>query len=115
MPTITRKVKVTTDENGAYNRQDIFNPPTPDFWPVRLSLKAKLLSPVDTTIISTLDVDAVDGNPQNDAREFRFSTDEQISLGTWKLDGGDNIIIVSGQTLPPLANTEVEIEFEISF
>ena len=115
MPTISRKVKAGTDSNGAYHRQEIFNPPTPDFWPVSVSLKAKLLFPTDTTIICTLDVDATDGKPQNDMQEFSFSTGEQISLGTWRLDGGDNIIVVSGHTSPSRINTEVEIEFEISF
>lgn len=115
MPTLTRKVKVTTDENGGYSRREIFNPPTPDFWPISVSLKAKLLSPDDTIITCTLDVDATDGKPANEAREFNLSTGEQISLGTWKLDGGDNIIIVSGQSSPIRPNSEFEFEFEISF
>jgi hypothetical protein len=115
MPTYTKPAKVTTDSNGAYHRQEIFNPPGPDFFTIRVSLKAKLVSPADTTVICTLDVDAVDGKPQNDAQEFTFSTGEQISLGTWKLDGGNNRIVVSGQTSPSRADTEVEFEFEISF
>lgn len=111
MPTITKTITVTTDDNGAYSRTEVFNPPGPFGITVK-DLKAKLLSPADTTITGTIDVDAADGNPQNQAQDFTISTGEQISLGEWKLDGGDNVLVASGQTSPVRANTAVQLEIQ---
>jgi hypothetical protein len=41
-----------------------------------------------------------------------LSTGEQISLGSWRLDGGDNVVVVSGRTSPVRSKTELEIELE---
>lgn len=113
MPTITRTIKVRTDANGSYSRREIFDAPTP--FPFTIELKAKLLSPEDTIITGTLDCDAADGKPQNPSKDFTLPTGKQVSLGEWKLDGGDNILLVSGQTSPMRSDTEVQIELEATF
>jgi|SRR6266545_903738 len=113
MPTITKIIKGTTDANGSYSRTEVFDAPTP--FPLQVQLKARLLSPADTTVSGSVDSDALDGNPQNAAKEFTITTGQQVSLGSWKLDGGDNLLVVSGSTSPIRANADVEIELEGKF
>lgn len=108
MPTTT--IRVMTDANGALSRTETFNPPGP--FPLTVRIRARLLSPADTTVTGTLDIDAVDGSPQNPAQSFTLPPGQQVSVGEWRLDGGDNRVMVSGQTSPPRPNTEVEIELD---
>lgn len=97
-----------TDANGVFETTQTVNPPGPFGFTVEL--KAKLIAPAETTINGTLDSDAADGNPQNDAKDFTISAGETANLGEWRLDGGNNIIRITGQTEPARTNTEIEIE-----
>jgi hypothetical protein len=108
----TQIIKVMTNEEGAYQRVDQFNPP--GWFNLTVDLTATLLSPADTTITGTIDIDAEDGHPQNQSKDFTLSTDQQESLGEWHLDGGNNTLSVSGQTEPVRANTQIEIEVDIN-
>ena len=108
MPTINRKFTVKTDAAGAFETEQIVNPPGPFGFTVQL--KAKLVEPSDTIISGKLDCDAADGKPRNDARDFTVRTNETSDLGEWQLDGGDNIIRLSGSTEPARADTELVIE-----
>lgn len=110
MPTST--ISVTTDQNGAFSRRETFNPPGP--FGVTVELKATLLTPSDTTVSGTVDVDATDGKPQNQEKKFDLTVGKQVSLGRWKLDGGENLVVVSGKTSPARPNTSVEIEIDAS-
>src|SRR5688500_886035 len=105
-------IRVKTDEEGAYKRVDQFNPP--GWFDLTVELRATLLSPADTTIIGTIDIDAEDGHPQNQSRDFTITNDEQVSLGKWHMDGGNNNRSVSGQIEPVRANTETEIEVDVN-
>lgn len=111
MPTFKDLIVVTTDASGHYSTRQKVNPPGPTFLGFNIEVKARLLSPTGITVKGSLDIDAADGNPQNPAKDFILSS-EQISLGKWKLDGGDNDIVVSGQTEPAVSNTEIQIEIE---
>ena len=102
---------MTTDSNGHYSTRQKVNPPGPGFLGFNIEVKARLLSPLGITVKASLDIDAADGYPQNPVKDFILSS-QQISLGKWKLDGGDNDIVVSGQTEPAAANTEIQIEIE---
>lgn len=108
MPTITETVRVTTDANGSFTRQETFNPPGP--FSLSVSIIVKLVSPVNTVLTGTVDVDADDGSPQNPSRDFSISSGQDVSLGTWNLDGGNNKFVTSGQTSPVQPNTEVVLE-----
>jgi len=108
MPTINRTFTVKTDAAGAFKTEQIVNPPGPFGFTVEL--KAKLASPADTIISGNLDCDAADGNPRNDAKHFTVRSGETADLGEWNLDGGDNIIRLSGRTEPSRADTELVIE-----
>ena len=108
----TQIIRVVTNEEGAYKRVDQFNPP--GWFNLTVELKARLLSPAVTTITGTIDIDAEDGHPQNQSRNFTLSTDQQESLGKWHIDGGNNTLSVTGQTEPVRANTEIEIELDVN-
>jgi hypothetical protein len=108
MPTINRKFTVKTDAEGAFETEQIINPPGPFGFTVEL--KAKLAAPADTTISGKLDSDATDGKPRNDAKDFTVRTGETSDLGEWQLDGGDNMIRLAGRTEPVRADTELVIE-----
>ena len=105
-------IKVKTNEEGAYQRVDQFNPP--GWFDLTVELKATLRSPADTTITGTIDIDAEDGDPQNQSRDFTLTTDQQESLGKWHIDGGNNTLSVKGQTEPVRVNAEIEIEIDIN-
>ncbi|ABW32791.1 hypothetical protein [Acaryochloris marina] len=104
-------LSVTTDQNGFFMKTEEYDPPGP--FPLNVNLSAKLLSPDQTKVSSSLDIDAV-GGETNQKRDFQINTGEEISLGEWRIDGGNNIIIVNGKTTPVRANTEIEIELNVS-
>lgn len=107
MPTITRTLKVKTDENGRYETSQTFNPP--GFWDYNVSATATLIAPADTTIDGTITITAANHSTDNPPKDFRISTGETADLGDWRLDGGDNVIRVTGQTSPVRANETVEV------
>ena len=104
------KVEINTDKNGYFNKTIRFNPPGPFMLTVRLS--AKLLSPFATGLWGQLDIDAEDGNPTNQRRAFVAWHSEELALGSWRFDGGQNIIVVSGKTKPKRANARLVWEID---
>lgn len=111
MPKFTRKLKITTDENGAYERTDKFNPPGP--FNFTAEVKITLISPQETTLNASVDIDGANGEPQNQSRDFTLKTGEQVDLGEWHISGGNNVFSFSARTLPVRASTEIEIEVEL--
>jgi hypothetical protein len=108
MPTMTMEVR--TDENGYFSKTVPFNPPGPFALTVRLT--ARLASPFATGLWGSLDIDARDGAPSNQQRAFVLWHGEAAPLGSWRLDGGDNIIVVTGKTRPRRANTRLVLEID---
>ena len=108
MPKMT--VEIRTDENGYFSKTVPFNPPGPFGLTVRLSVT--LLSPFATGLWGSLDIDAKDGNPSNEKRAFVVWHSEAVQLGSWRLDGGENIIVVNGKTKPRRANARLVLEIE---
>ena len=108
MPKMT--VEIRTDENGYFSKTIPFNPPGPFALTVRLT--ATLLSPFATGLWGNLDIDAKDGSPSNQKRAFVVWHSEAVQLGSWRLDGGDNIIVVSGKTKPRRANARLVLEID---
>jgi len=111
MPTITRTIKVKSGADGTFRTEEVINPP--GFWNYSIKASATLLTPEDTTIVGRLDITAANGKTVNPPKDFHISTGETGDLGGWKLDGGDNSIIVEGKTEPPRANSEIEIEVTV--
>jgi hypothetical protein len=108
MPKMT--VEIRTDENGYFSKTVPFNPPGPLGLTVQLT--ATLLSPFATGLWGYLDIDARDGDPSNPRRPFVVWHSEAVQLGSWRLDGGENIIVVTGKTKPRRANTRLVLEIE---
>ena len=103
-------VEITTDENGYFSKTVPFNPPGPFALTVHLS--ATLLSPFATGLWGSLDIDARDGAPSNQQRAFVAWHSEVVRLGAWRLDGGDNVIVVNGKTRPRRANTRLVLQID---
>ena len=104
------KLQIDTDANGYFQKTETLNPPGP--FNLTVALFATLESPPDTTIDARLDIDARDGNPSNQAKDFRASTGQRVSLGAWRLDGGDNIVVTSGKTTPARPKTTLIVKLE---
>lgn len=108
MPKMT--VEIRTDENGYFSKTIAFNPSGP--FGLTVSLSATLLSPFATALWGDVDIDAADGNPSNAKRTFVAWQSEEVQLGSWRLDGGDNIIVVHGKTKPRRANARLVLEID---
>lgn len=102
-----------TDENGYFQKSARFNPPGP--FSLTLDLSVTLKKPADTLAQGRLDIDPADGGRGNLERAFAVRSGEKAGLGTWSLDGGDNIVVLSGRTEPPRADEQLEITLEASF
>lgn len=101
-------VKIRTNGNGYFQESIAYNPPGP--FDLTVQLSGRLTSPERMRIRGTVDIDAADGSPTNQTKHFQASTGQQVSLGSWQLDGGDNVVRVAGQTIPPAPNTELTFE-----
>jgi hypothetical protein len=108
MPKMT--VEIRTDENGYFSKTVQLDPPGPFGFTV--SLSATLLAPFATGLWGHVDIDAADGDPSNDRRPFVAWHSEEVQLGSWQLDGGDNIIVVTGKTRPRRPNTRLVLEID---
>jgi hypothetical protein len=105
------KVEIKTDANGYFSKTvSPFNPPGPFGLTVRLS--ATLLSPFATGLWGYLDIDAADGSPSNEKRAFVVWHSEKVELGSWRLDGGGNVIVVNGKTRPKRAHAQLVLEID---
>lgn len=105
-------VEVRTDANGYFGRSIPFDPPGAPGATVELS--ATLLSPFATALWGEVDVDAKDGAPSNRKRTFALWHSETVQLGSWRLDGAQNIIVVNGKTRPTRANATLVLEIEVA-
>lgn len=105
MPKMT--VDVRTDENGYFCKTVPYNPSGSS---MRMSMT--LLSPYATALWGHVGVDAKDGDPANRPRAFVIWHSETVQLGSWHLETGENIIVVTGKTKPKRANTRVLLEIE---
>jgi hypothetical protein len=103
-------IVVQTDENGSFKKSDTFR--IPGTSPLTVQLTVRLQSPPALTVNGTLDIDATDGDPQNEGKSFALHSGEQLSLGSWNLGEGFNKMSVSGQTAPPLARGTLRFDVD---
>ncbi len=108
MPTV--RIDLETDDNGYLHKTHKYNPPGP--FSLSVELSAKIIQPAATTVQGELDIDATDGSPSNQKKAFRVTTGGTCQLGSWRLDGGDNVIVLTGKTIPPQAKTKITFEIE---
>ena len=103
-------VEMTTNARGFFTKTVPVNPPGPFSLTVRLT--ATLKSPFATGLWGSLDIDAKDGNPSNPKRAFVVWQGEATAIGSWKLEGGDNVVVVRGITKPRRPNATLVLEIE---
>lgn len=105
-------VEIRTDANGYFSKTIAYNPPGPFQLTVRLA--ATLVSPFATLVRGEMDIDAADGKPSNQRRAFLAWHSEKVELGSWRLDGGKNVIVLNGRTRPKRPNRQLLVEIDAS-
>ena len=98
---------LTTDENGYFQHTARFDPLGP--FSLRVELSVALNQPDDTRAQGRLDIDPVDGGRGNQVRAFVVAAGDTESLGSWRIDGGENLIVLSGRTQPARTNSSLEV------
>jgi hypothetical protein len=101
------KVVIETDKNGYFSKTINYDPPGPFELTVRLA--ATLLSPFATAVRGELGIDSADGTPSNQKKAFVAWHSEQVQIGSWRLAGGNNIIVLTGRTRPKRANAQLVV------
>lgn len=109
MPTF--QFKTRTDSNGYFSHTKEYNPPGPFGFKVKLT--GELLRPTGTRVAGLLDIDAKDGGTFNPERKFAGAAGQKLDLGSWKIDGADNVIVLTGKTLPAKPDTDLEIRVTV--
>lgn len=101
-----------TDARGHFATSQVFDPPLLRDRTVALSVE--LREPAGVEVRGELDIDAVDGDPSNPARAFVGVAGREVSLGRWRIDRGQNSIVVRGTTVPPLPDADLLVELEVT-
>ena len=108
MPKMT--VEIRTDENGYFSKTVLFDPPA-SLGPT-VCLTVALLSPFATGLWASLAIDAREGEPSDQKQPFVVWHSEAVRLGPWSLDGGENVIVVTGKTKPLRAYARLVLEID---
>lgn len=109
MPELTKTFKVKTDDHGGFSKRQSFDVPWAPF-NVDVTIVATLKDP-KVTIEGRFDCDALDGKPNNAAKNFKMTQNKPFSLGTFTLGTGEkNVIVVSGVTKPAKPNETIAIQ-----
>jgi hypothetical protein len=104
---MTKTYTVHTDNNGYYHSTQNFSPPGPFGFSV--DLYATITAPAGAHVACTVTLNNSSG-AQN--KSFTADTGERIALGSWHITSGTDILVISGQTNPVLANADVTIDVE---
>jgi hypothetical protein len=109
MPKMT--VEIRTDENGYFSKTVPVDPPgSPQS---AACLTVTLLSPFATALWGSAALEARDGTPASERRTFVAWHSETVQLEPWRLDGGENIIVLTGKTKPLRAHARLVLEIEV--
>jgi hypothetical protein len=109
MPTFD--LTIATDGQGKFSKESEFDPPL--LWDSDFRLFATLEDGAGATIKGEIDVDAVDGSMQNDAKPFELAPGRQCNIGIWKIDTRRNRVVVRGETLPSLPNAKLRVKLDV--
>ena len=111
MPTIP--LSVTTNAGGEIRLRDTFDPPGP--FGATVTARVRLVEPPGARVEAVLDLEAANGSTSNAPRPFAVdSGGAAADLGSWELWGGENRVRLDGRTVPPLANTRLDFELDVS-
>ena len=108
MPKTT--VEIRTDENGYFSKTVLFDSlGSPG---ATACLTVTLLSPFATGVWGSVAIEARDGEPASGTRTFIVWHSETTQLDPWRLDGDENIIVLSGKTKPMRAHARLVLEID---
>ena len=109
--------ETVTDDNGHFSIRKTIDPLfPPDLGALTdraVELRAKLIEPAGIVVHATLDIDAADGTPSNQEKKFQATSNHEISLGTWSISMGQNILVVYGRTRPSVPNATLKVEVRV--
>jgi hypothetical protein len=103
---LTQQVTVSTDDHGRYSANQIVNPPGPFDLTARISFQ--LDHPADLHVTGSFQIAAVAGGIVNPPTNFDGRSGQAVDLGTVRLSGGDNRVVVNGVTDPVTPNTNLQ-------
>ena len=114
MADLREEFEAQTDRNGYFSvTRQIDPPPWLDLGSLTdqvVELWAKLIEPDGIVVKGTLDIDAADGSPSNMEKRFSVTSGQEISLGSWGISLGENILVVRGSTDPKVPNGTLKVE-----
>lgn len=113
MADLSEQFETQTDQNGYFSvTRKIDPPPWLDLGSLTdqvVDLWAKLVEPDGVVVTGTLDIDAADGSPSNMEKRFRVASGQDVSLGSWGISLGENILVVRGSTEPKVPNGTLKV------
>ena len=98
-----------TDANGYFAITETKDPPGPAWIEKSVSLWVTLMQPPDTRVQGTLDIDATDGKPSNQEKNFTARSGKETSLGEWDVSLGETVVVVRGRTTPPARDATLQV------
>ena len=114
MANMTYTYETRTDPNGYFSITKKIDPWPPDWLPDQLvELSARLIEPDGITVHVTVDIDASDGTPFNQEKKIEAASNQEVSLGSWGISMGENILVVHGKTHPSLVNGILKVEVAV--
>jgi|GEM_PF-7023102 len=102
--------KLTTDANGDFKDKNLFDPLGWLHLDVTLTATSTPPEGGDTKVL--LDIVQVTDGIDSDTKSFEIPAGTEVPLGDWKIDAGDNVVVLRGRTEPPLAGTVLMIHVE---
>lgn len=104
---MTKTYAVHTDANGFYHSTQTISPPGPFGFSV--DLYATITAPAGAHVTCTVTLNNSSG-PQT--KTFSADMGAKVSLGSWNITSGTDILVIAGQTIPALLNTDITIDVE---
>jgi hypothetical protein len=104
---MTKTYNIHTDDHGFYHNTQTFSPPGPFGFSV--DLYATITTPAGAHVTCTVTLNNSSG-PQS--KTYSADAGVKVSLGSWQIASGSDVLVISGQTNPMLANTDLAIDVE---
>lgn len=103
-------LKLTTDANGDIKDKTLFDPL--GWLHLDVTLTATLLPPEGAEPKVLLDIVAVTEGTDSEPKSFTISGASEVNLGDWKIDAGDNVVVLRGRSEPAIAGVVVMVHVE---
>jgi hypothetical protein len=104
---MTKTFTIRTDQNGAYHRTDTFAPPAP--FGFHVELFATFTAPPALQFDVNVDLSS---NGSHQTKTLKTATGSRVSLGSWFISSGQNLLVISGQTVPIAVDVDITVQIE---